>query len=209
MVTSASLLLTLWVTQVGALEAPPRPVPAVSRPIADPEDAGAPRPAAHMEPAFHRPGWYGWQLLLSDLASVYVISASKNTPVATYVGAGGLLLGAPALHFAHGNRVTSLVSLGARFSLPLIAGALIASESDPNCHDDVCKKTLDDFMPALVVLGADVVFMLIDDLVLARVSPPPVPAEPPATARAVARTRFAPTLAPRNGGATLALVGTF
>ena len=208
MVTSTSLLVALWVAQAGALEPPPHPEAAVSRPAADPEEAGAPQPATHQEPAFH--GWYGYQLLMSDLASFYAISASRNTPVAAYVGAGGLLLGAPAIHFAHGNRVTGLVSLGSRFSLALIAGALFASEgNDPNCHDDVCKKTLDDAMPALVVLGADLAFMLIDDLVLARVSASGVPADLPPTARAISRPRFAPALAPRTGGATLALVGTF
>ncbi len=65
--------------------------------------------------------WYGWQTITADAASVGTIALGINrrfTPLAI-AGAGGLILGAPILHAAHGNWGNAGLSLGSRVLFPL------------------------------------------------------------------------------------------
>ncbi len=75
--------------------------------------------------------WYGWQTMTVDAASVGTMALGLNrrfTPLAV-AGAGGLLLGAPILHAAHGNWGNAGLSLGSRVLFPLggiLLGALVS-----------------------------------------------------------------------------------
>lgn len=64
--------------------------------------------------------WYGWQTLICDGASVV------TAPIG--VGIGGYLLCAPIVHFAHGQPLAGIGSLGLRLGAPLglaIAGGVL------------------------------------------------------------------------------------
>jgi hypothetical protein len=138
--------------------------------------------------------WYGWQLLLADAASV-LIMADGDAGIA--IGIGGLLLGAPALHLANHNYVGAVASVAVRGGVALaIAGLASASAERPACMqgDPGCPvgHVVDDIGTAGLVLGlaaGGLVFAIVDDTLLAKVSVPRV--QP---------GRLAPYVAPQSGG---------
>jgi hypothetical protein len=139
--------------------------------------------------------WYGWQLLLADTASLLVMANGGNAGIA--VGAGGLLLGAPALHVANHNYVGAVASLAVRGGLALaLAGLASGSAQQPACMqgDPTCPvgHAVDDIGTAGMLLGlaaGGLVFAIVDDTLLAKVSVPRV--QP---------GRLAPYVAPQSGG---------
>ena len=58
--------------------------------------------------------WYGWQILITDGASVVTM------PI--LIGFGGYALGGPIVHMAHGEYLRALGSLGIRLGAPFIGG---------------------------------------------------------------------------------------
>jgi hypothetical protein len=94
--------------------------------------ATPPAPASAGETAG---GWYGWQTLIADGASVAVTAlgaASQIAPVG-FMGVGGYLLGAPSVHVAHGNPGRAVGSLLLRAGLPVLgfaAGAAAFHQPD-------------------------------------------------------------------------------
>ena len=199
---------------------PPPPPPAVvsERPVPQmPDDAG---PGTTAGPSRAPPvtagaekRWYGWQLLISDATFLTLGFLSREGPGAVSASVG-LTLGAPVLHFANGNRVVGgFASLGLRLSLLSIATALGATwrvgSAAPPCHDDACKKDPGEALLPLVGVAAGLLFLALDDLVLARISQSVDQGGPPVSARPVRGRMIAPMLAPTPGGAAMALVGTF
>ncbi len=65
--------------------------------------------------------WYGWQTMAVDTVSVgtFALGINLHSNPAALAGAGGLLLGAPILHAAHGNWGNAGLSLGSRVLLPI------------------------------------------------------------------------------------------
>jgi len=70
--------------------------------------------------------WYGWQILLCDVAAEgFGVAALASHSVALLVPSGAIhVLGGPIVHWAHGNVGRGFASLGLRLVLPT-AGALI------------------------------------------------------------------------------------
>lgn len=70
--------------------------------------------------------WYGGETIVVDLASIAttVVGASANSSGLAVVGLGGLALGGPIVHFAHGRPGAALGSLALRVGL-FVAGKFI------------------------------------------------------------------------------------
>jgi hypothetical protein len=192
---------------------PPAPVPPPEarwvRPVSSPADRGnsptpVPPPVTLVDPqGGSEVRWYGWELLLSDFLSI-VAMAKSGTPVGILLGAGGLTLGAPALHLANHNYGTAAASLAVRGGVALLVG-LIASDRPPPCQqgDSFCPVTqtggtlVDAGLAGGLLLGG-VVFAIVDDTLLARVTVP--------RPQAAGLSAF---VAPRTGGVSLGLGGNF
>lgn len=67
--------------------------------------------------------WYGGQTLIVLAASAAVTAAGGWTPV-SILGAGGILLGGPVVHWAHGHVGRGFGSLALNVGLPLLTGAV-------------------------------------------------------------------------------------
>jgi len=197
--------LTLAGAECGDPASPPQPMPAPAPGHGNASHGRAPGTAS--------PSWYGWQLLLADAASL-TLAIAGNSVATTAGAAAGFTLGAPALHFAHGDRVTAGVSAIARASM-VGAIANIAANSDPDCHDDRCKRTLQDDASEVMFLALGAVFVLVDDTLLSFATAGPAfatagPAGPGAEpTRGAPSFAFTPAVAPTVGGISMGLAGRF
>lgn len=147
--------------------------------------------------------WYGWQLLLADLGSLVLIMDMKGS-VGAGVGVGGLVLGAPALHFINHNYGTGVASLAVRGGVALMVASL-ANGTQRACpmNDSGCgvEHFGDEILAAGVAFGlllGGVVYMIVDDTALARVTVP--------RRRAV---ELSPIVAPQAEGVSLGVGGSF
>jgi hypothetical protein len=136
------LRLLLRTTVIAALLLLTAQAAAAETTAARAEDEASELPAISDEeappaPASTERAWYGWQIMLSDLASVGAFTAgavSWNSPAGSgaMLAAGlGYPFGGPAVHLAHGRPGAAGWSLLRRFVLPLggaFAGALIAGK---------------------------------------------------------------------------------
>src|SRR4051812_31855654 len=160
--------------------------------------------------------WYGWQTLLSDAATIglgalayaaddakYASSSPQNYELGANVlfaaGVATYALGAPAVHWAHGNGRKGLASLGLRVGLPLggfLAGMLIGSATCGNDDNEFVSCPV--VLGALAFLGGMVAAPVVDAAVIARepVAPPTGP-------------RFQAALVPSGSGGTFVLAGRF
>jgi hypothetical protein len=183
--------------------APPPPALVNSPPAADNYRTPAPPPVIYVyPPEATEVRWYGWQLVLADAGSLFLM-VEGGTP-GLVVGMGGLVLGAPALHFANHNYGTGAASLAVRGGVVLLIAG-IASDKPPPCpmSDPLCPvgHAGGAFVDAGIAIGlllGGMVFVVVDDLALARVTVPRRPAP-----------GLAPFVAPRAGGASLGLSGRF
>lgn len=103
----AALLATLLAPRIAAAE-----------PSTDPEPA---------ERGATTTCWYGWQTLLVDGGVIGASLATQNS----LVFLGGYTLGAPIVHWAHGNVLRGVGSLSVRLAAPLIAGLGYAEANQP------------------------------------------------------------------------------
>ncbi len=164
--------------------------------------------------------WYGWQTLISDGSAIGLFSLAY---LVDYAGKGATsrqgyadganllfatgfatyLVGAPVIHWVHGNGGKGWGSLGLRAGLPIggaIAGALIGAAA---CGS---SSNSEEFVPCpaafagVGVLAGAVAAPILDAAVLARepVTPAPGPRLQAAT--------FVPSAV---GGGTLVLAGWF
>jgi hypothetical protein len=147
--------------------------------------------------------WYGWELALSD-AVFLLVATDGNTPnpelpigAAGYpVGLAGLVVGAPALHYLHGNSHRARVGLLVRgLTVPLwaLVQTTLSGQSDNGPSGG-------DFLLAglgVAAAATAVVFAFIDDIWYARA---PAPAH---------TTALAPTWFMNRAGGGIGLVGVF
>lgn len=90
-------------------------------------DPPPPRPA-------RRSVWYGWQILIIDGASIGVVLTSLTGSTApAFVAAGLNFVGAPIVHWAHGEVGSGFASLAVRALIPGLGAAIgaIANTTDP------------------------------------------------------------------------------
>ena len=164
-------------------------------PAARADDSGAPE----SEP---RGRWYGWELMLSD-ALFLMVATDGNAPhpelpigSAGYpIGLAGVIVGAPALHYLHGNPGRARVGLVVRgITVPLFA---LAQRTLDRQSDAVDAGVFVLGGLGFAAAGVAVVFALIDDIWYAR-----APAPPP-------RVAVAPTWFAGRGGGGVGLLGLF
>lgn len=178
-----TLVVLSWVALAGAAhaggEGPPGAAPSMQAAAVPPD-----------EPVETR--WYGWQILAVDVASIAVLAAGEDDALFSSIGAGGWVLGGPAVHLVHGHGGRAVGSLALRLAAP-IAGAMIASAACPGDENDEVFGCLDNIAIGLVA-GAGAAMVI--DIVLATEeveSPPPV----------------APVLMVTDAGAQVGLAGRF
>lgn len=96
--------------------------------------------------------WYGWQILLADLASVGAVVVTPATEgKSLYLGAGGFALGGPIVHVAHGRPAIGAASLGLRLGVPLLAaaaGLYVGGETAVKCTPSAADGGCDDVFGA-------------------------------------------------------------
>jgi hypothetical protein len=120
-------------------------------------------------------GWYGWQLMLVDLASTAAIvgggvaSQDGGPAVAIPIAGGvGYLAGGPLVHLAHGERDRAWRSTLLRAFLPLGAGALAAGVgalAAGSGSSDVCssKRACGAALGGVVGFGAGMLAAMVAD----------------------------------------------
>jgi len=147
--------------------------------------------------------WYGWELALSDAFFLLVATDGNNSNPELPIGAAGyplglagLVVGAPALHYLHGNPHRARVGLVVRgLTVPLFALVQTTlsgpSENGPDSGDFVLVGL------GVAAAATAVVFAFIDDIWYARA---------PAPART---TAIAPTWFMHRAGGGVGLVGVF
>ena len=101
--------------------------------------------------------WYGWQTLSLDAASLTVgvigvnnMGEARSTGILMgSIGLTGYTLGAPVVHWSHGQPGKAAASLGLRIGAPLIAVGLLSATSAARCpvaaeQDDAhyCQEVL-------------------------------------------------------------------
>lgn len=151
--------------------APPPAPPDAQPPVAPYPPAYPPWPRPpHGPPAGVEPAeptepemrWYGWQTLITDGAAIVLLFAGIDSESGELIGAAALTyyLGAPIVHWSHGQVGKGFASLGIRLGGTLLAVAVISS-----CFDDPsCSETT----VAVVGLGALIAPIPIDAAALAR-----------------------------------------
>ena len=119
----------LFIALAGTTAGHAEPVPDTLR-LPPTEEASAAR-----APSVER-RWYGWQIMLTDVAAIGLLatslmaredgSAGHLSESLEGAGMGAWLLGGPTIHLAHGDAIQSIGSLALRGLLP-IAGAIVGS----------------------------------------------------------------------------------
>jgi hypothetical protein len=177
--------------------------------------------------------WYGWQLLINDVASTGLLIAGAFAKAAeenggiddtpggglVWTSVGAFMLGGPIIHLAHGRLEAAVASLGLRAGGAFVGvgiGALMGAASGVGCQPNYIGQGPGGNMNVNgtdcstdYVLGGfigAVVGAVIDDSVLAWER---VPVRP-AAARTPSSFGWTPTFAPvKGGGATAGIAGTF
>jgi hypothetical protein len=177
--------------------------------VVKPARAEGPGPAANVPvvPLAAAPPervWYGWQVLIVDLAALGAAIAADETDSVRLGGAAVLAYGvvSPLMH-SRRSGWRSLGSLALRVGLPL-AGML--ATFDMSCggnHSDPGDGSCSDGSEG-ALLGVAAAVILDDLFAFTDVKPAPLPASPPAT-----RASLTPTLTFNRGTPGLGLAGTF
>jgi hypothetical protein len=179
----------------------PAPAPAPSRvAVATSDDEGSESVGLR-----HRPKkvWYGWQTLVVDGAGLLVgaLAASNDSGGMAGVASLNYAVGAPIVHAAHGEGIRALASIGLRTALPGAVGLLAYAVSDNSSDESAIYGG--------IVLGA-IGAMALDAGVLAYEEHCGCDRDAKAAKKSVAKSfSITPSVAPRAGGATLGVVGSF
>lgn len=102
--------------------------------------------------------WYGWQTLATDAAGIGLLFAAgaspENSGVLIGVGAPVLILGAPAVHVAHGKWGTGALSLGIRVGVILVSTLSFSGNCSGECGEQWLLPLL--LVPAPTVIDASI-----------------------------------------------------
>ncbi|MBI5536709.1 MAG: hypothetical protein HY898_28575 [Deltaproteobacteria bacterium] len=193
--------------QAGLADPPAPRMPALGAPSAP--AAAAPTPAPARSPVYldslpppkrlQEPGshWYGWEIILSDVASLSVlgIGAASGDDAGASMGISilGYVFVPPTLHLAHNNYGRAGLSLLTRIGFPVV-GALIGYE-DENCSSSSDRSCGSDgaVIGGIVGLGTA---MILDAALLARDYAP----KDQAPSSASMRWTLAPSMGKSRGG---------
>ena len=172
------------VLAVAAMAAVSVLVPSVGRADSHPPLDTAPAQRAH---------WYGAPILLADAAAVTAVTVAfsrrEDIPALATVGALSYLFAPPVIHMVHGRPRRALVSLAARFSLPVLGLAIGHGAGS------------DTALVAGFTVGAGLAMIADQALAVDR-----HPVEAPAPARSAA---IQPYLQPLARGGAIGLTGRF
>jgi hypothetical protein len=105
--------------------------------------------------------WYGWQILVSDVASVTVFVAGVGTDgtegaVLIWGGVAGYLVAPPFIHVANDQPDESASSVGLRMAAPIVGfylGGLVGGGASRGCDGAYCQA-------AGTVAGAGIGFIV-------------------------------------------------
>ena len=195
------------VSRASAQDAPPVAASPPERPPAPSNAEALPPPVLVLEDRTARIGggenvrtWYGWQTLMTDGASLLIGVTSIGTANAAMAGVGVATyeLGAPIVHWAHGNVGTGFGSLGVRVLAPFAAvgGAYLGLVGAYGGNAGLAV------VGAIFMLGALVVPPVVDAAVLAYDTGPAVSSNQ-------REMRIVPSFAPTKHGAEVGLAGVF
>jgi len=150
-----------------------------ARSLASPDAAPPVAVPARVEPA-PAGRWYGWEPMLTD--AVFLLVANDGRSEAPELGLGShqfalglgaLALGAPALHFVHGNKRRAVIGLAARAGIVGIFAfaddALRTSSGSANVDIGSGELVMGVLVFGAVIGGA--VFAFVDDIWHARLPP--------------------------------------
>jgi len=149
--------------------------------------------------------WYGGPAVASDVASsVAIIWGAKmhqnGEPRAglavAYVGVGGLLLGAPLNHLAHGHPRHA----GESLALRLVGGVVAVGLGLAGVALAIHGNDSDGYLPFLLGVGCAVTVPIVDDVSLARA---------PVRTPSAAPVAFSPSLVVGPGSNLFGVRGTF
>lgn len=104
---------------------------------ADAQPALTPSREAAQPSTRRKVDYYGWQILLTDVASVaagVAVGKDDHPDKGFAVFGGGYVLGGPIVHLSHGNPGRAVGSLALRVGLPAL-GAWALFGPEPECHD--------------------------------------------------------------------------
>jgi hypothetical protein len=144
---------------------------------------------------------YRLQTLAADGLALALLVAAANShgsdgDKTAQLGLGTYLLGAPLVHAAHGRTSRALGSLAMRVGIPIAAayvGAGLASRNDScsDCNDSALGGAVFGLMLGMVTAAT------LDTALLAKGDELPAP------------PRFAPSVAPTQGGMSFGVAGSF
>lgn len=153
--------------------------------------------------------WYGWQLLINDfvalgtLGGAAVAGVRGDTALAVIIPAAIVYdLGSPTIHWLHGRRAIAGASFGVRAGVPFVGvlfGAAIAGcGQDRSSSANTCRSQ----GAGYGALAGFAAATAIDASLFAYDAPK-------SEKLGTAGLSWAPALMPRDGGATLGVVGVF
>src|SRR3954466_148532 len=122
------------------------------------------------DPEVTRGRWYGWQIIVTEAASVVAVpvAAGIDSPGLAIVGISGAILSPAIVHMAHGNPGRGAASVGIHLGMGL-AGLLLGTVIVPDNHNDDVMNLAG---PALGLFVSQVVATTIDVASFAYEEPP-------------------------------------
>jgi len=153
--------------------------------------------------------WYGWQLLINDFVALGSLGGAaaaglKGSAVIAVIVPVAIVydLGGPTIHWLHARKKIAALSFGVRAGVPFVGvltgAALAGCARERSSANDSCRSRGAGFGALFGFAAATA----IDASLLAWDAPRLEPGK-------VAAFRWAPFVAPGEGGAALGVVGTF
>jgi hypothetical protein len=163
-------------------------------------------PATAQKPGNPVEKWYGWQILVTDLAAFgfFLLSdySEEQAPSAEdYLKGAGVVsiaLGGPAVHVAHGRSREAMFSLGLRVVAPIAVGVVVYELADDGRHGTGKISAAGAAFLVTLAVGA-----VVDWIYLAHVRPDRIPVKRDGPRWAPAMVMFP------SGGGGMAVAGSF
>jgi hypothetical protein len=171
---------------------PPAPLPPTGPPAYVPPQA-APPPNTERH-------WYGAQTLIADGLSVglFVLGAKAESTSTMVIGATGIVLASPFIHWSHGKVATGFGSLALRV-IPPIVGALLLFDGIGSSDAKEPRNSTESAIGSVILIAWIPTAVTVDAAALAYEERPVE----------TAQTRWMPSFTLVRGGATVGASGTF